>query len=78
MKHINIHIILHHPNVNVHRVILHVQLVVGVVALIIVKNLVKLIVHHNVHKDGALDQNHVNVVIYFVPVVVLAQHKKIV
>lgn len=55
---------------------IHIQLVVGVKVNIIVKNSVKQIVRHNVPKVVATAINLVNVVIYFVLVVVLDPLKK--
>ena len=78
MRHTSGCIGLHFPNRFVHDAIHHVYRVVGAKVHIIARNLVKSIVHHNVHKAVALDKIHVIVVIYFVPAAVLDQPKKIV
>lgn len=68
---------LNNLNVNVHHVILHVKMDVGVKDHIIVRNFLKLIAHLNATKVDALDRIPVNVAIYFVRVDVLDLNNQI-
>lgn len=62
----------------VQHVTLLAKMAAGVKVFIIVKNILKLIVHLNVIKVDALDQIHVNVAIFSVLVVVLVLNNLIV
>lgn len=77
MQRIYILITLPHLKEIVQHVTLVVKKDVGEKVQKIAKNLVKLIVLHNAHKEDALVQNPEIVVIYFVLEVVQGQHKKI-
>lgn len=62
-------------SVNVQVVMNHAKMVAGVKVRTIVKSFPRQIVHHNVFKEGVLDQIQENVVIYFVLVDVLVPNK---
>lgn len=77
MKHSSLSTILHSPNRYVQNVIRRAYRDVGAKALIIARNLAKLIAHRNVHKAVALAQIHAIAVIYSVLVDAPDQRKKI-